>query len=65
MFNINSDVPKGVYIDIFPIEYVPENKYIRFLKVFCEFNTLYWIFSYDLSITKRYTKRVFFSFLSW
>ena len=34
MFNANSDVPKGVYIDIFPIEYVPENKYIRFLKGF-------------------------------
>lgn len=34
IFDINNDTPKGVYIDIFPIEYIPENKLIRFIKGF-------------------------------
>lgn len=34
IFNVTSDTPKGVYVDIFPIEYVPENKLIRFVKGF-------------------------------
>jgi lipopolysaccharide cholinephosphotransferase len=32
MFNVNSDTPKGIFIDIFPIEYAPMNKVVRSLK---------------------------------
>lgn len=42
IFNLNADTPKGVYVDIFPIEYIPENMIIRFAKGFVA-NVIYYI----------------------
>lgn len=32
LYNENTPFPKGIFIDIFPIDYAPKNKYLRFLK---------------------------------
>ncbi|WP_276210895.1 LicD family protein [Heyndrickxia coagulans] len=42
MFNSATDTPKGIFIDIFPIENAPKSKVVRALKGFLS-NTVYYI----------------------